>query len=240
MQDFPIPDLLKDSDAQRRTMVDCQIRTFDVTDRRVIGRFLAVPRELFLPDESRALAYSDIGFVVPAPNEDSSKGEGRYLLPPLVLARLIQGARILPTERVLDVAPGTGYGTAILAGLAAEVMALESDEPRRADLEARLRGFGLTNVRTRAGGLADGAASDAPFDVIVVNGSVQTNLTALTDQLAPGGRLLAIKREAHDPTGRAGKAMRFDKHAHGTGARYLFDASAPCLAPFQERPQFVF
>ena len=183
-------DLLKDSQAQRRTMVDCQIRTFDVTDQRLIGRFLEVPRELFVPANVRTLAYSDIGFVVPAA---SPQQEARYLLPPLVLARLIQGARLTASDRVLDVASGTGYSTAVLAGLVADVVALEADDMLRQDLEARLGAFGLAHVRTRQGALADGASADGPFDVIVVNGAVQIDPEGLFGQLAEGGRLVAVE-----------------------------------------------
>lgn len=230
-------DCLKDSQAQRRTMVECQIRTFDVTDQRVIARFQEVPRELFLPDTVRNLAYSDIGFVVRAPSPDA---ESRYLLPPLVLARLIQGGRVKPTDRVLDVAPGLGYSTAILAGLARDVVALEADESLRVGLAARLEAYGLGAVRTRAGRLEDGAASDDPFDVILVNGTIETNPAALADQLVEGGRLLALKRGPADPTGRAAKAMCFEKSGRSLGGRFLFDASSPPLQAFREAPRFVF
>ena len=230
-------DLLKDSPAQRRTMVDCQIRTFDVTDQRLIQRFLDVPRELFVPANVKALAYSDIGFVVPV---SSSEQEARYLLPPLVLARLIQGARLKASDRVLDVASGTGYSTAILAGLAGDVVTLEADESLRRDLEARLASFGLSHVPTRQGALAEGAAADGPFDVVFVNGAIQTHPDRLFAQLAEGGRLLAIRRSADNPTGRASKAMCYEKRNSSISGRYLFDASAPCLRAFQDMPQFIF
>ena len=229
--------LLKDSVAQRQTMVDCQIRTFDVIDQRVIARFLAVPRELFVPDEVRDLAYSDIGFAL----KTTGPGEGeRYLLPPLVLARLIQGGRVKATDRVLDVAGGAGYSAAILAGLSAEVVALEASDGIRQDLDTRLQGFGLGQVRTLAGALENGAASDGPFDVILVNGAVETHLDGLFAQLAEGGRMLAILRGKDDPTGRAAKAMCFEKRGGEIGHRYLFDASAPVLHAFSRTPQFVF
>ena len=229
--------LLKQSEAQRQTMVDCQIRTFDVTDQRVIARFLAVPRELFVPNEVRDLAYSDIGFTLKpgTPGE-----EGRYLLPPLVLARMMQGGRIKPTDRVLDVASGAGYSSALLAGVAREVLSLEANAGLRRDVQARLTAFGLDRVRTLDGVLADGAADDGPFDVIFVNGAVETHLDGLFRQLAEGGRLLAILRAPDDPTGRAAKAMCFEKRGGEIGHRYLFDASAPVLRAFFKAPHFVF
>ena len=138
MVDLKGSNLLKDSMAQRQTMVDCQIRTFDVTDQRVIARFLDVPRELFVPDHVRDLAYSDIGFSA----KPAAVGEdGRYMLPPLVLARLIQGGRVKPTDRVLDIAGGAGYSAAILFGLSSEVLALEASPALRRDLQVRLQGL---------------------------------------------------------------------------------------------------
>lgn len=223
---------LKDSRAQRQTMVDCQIRTFDVTDQRLISRLLEIPRERFVPDDVRGLAYSDIGFAL---EPEAGTTEARHLLPPLILARLIQGGRVGATDKVLDVACGAGYSTAILAGLAGDVVALEATPGLRGDLQARLTGFGLGGVRTLDGDLGEGAASDAPFDVILVNGAVETNLDALFGQLAEAGRLLAIKS-----IGRAAMAMCFEKRGGEIGSRYLFDASAPVLQAFRKAPQFVF
>ena len=230
------PDL-KDSQAQRQMMVDCQVRTFEVTDRLVIDRFLAVPRERFLPDAVRALAYSDTGFTVPAAEAGA---EGRYLLPPLHLARLIQGGRVSTADRVLDVAGGTGYSAAILAGLSDHVLALEATAAARADMGARLSAFGLDQVRTIEGALEDGAEHDGPFDVVVVNGAVETGLDRLFAQLAEGGRLLTIRRHPTDPTGRAAKAMCYEKFVGEVSGRILFDAAAPLLRAFRKKPAFVF
>ncbi len=218
-------------------MVDCQIRTFDVTDQRLIARVLAVPRERFVPDEVRDLAYSDIGFTI---EPTIAGGTARYLLPPLILVRLIQGGRVRATDRVLDVACGGGYSTAILAGIAAEVHALESDASLCADLSERLEAFGLGGTATHQGDLAEGYAAGGPFDVILINGTIETNFDALLAQLANGGRLLAIMRGDDDPTGRAAKAFCFEKRGDDVGRRYLFDASAPVLPAFRTAPSFVF
>lgn len=211
-------------------MVDCQVRTFDVVDQRVIARFLAVPRERHVPIRVRDLAYSDSGLVTPA---------GRYLLPPLVLARMIQGASVGAGDRVLDVAPGLGYGTAILSTLAASVTALETPEAVQ-DLRAGLGGAGISGVAAFEGALDAGVATASPFDVILINGTVATELDALIAQLAEGGRLVAIRRAPHDPTGRAAKVFCYEKRRGSVGARYLFDASAPTLPGFVPAPSFVF
>lgn len=212
-------------------MVDCQIRTFDVTDQRVIARFLSVPRERCLPVEFRDLAYSDVGFTTPA---------GRYQLPPMVLARMIQSARVRPSDRVLDVAAAAGYGSVILSGLAASVTALEATAELRAELGAGLVTTGAARVIVVEGALDAGDPKGAPYNVIVVNGAVETNLDKLFGQLADGGRLVAIRRAALDPTGRAAKAMCWEKRNGEVGTRYLFDASAPLLAPFRKAASFVF
>ena len=228
---------LPDSRVQRQTMVDCQIRTFEVTDQRLINRIMEVPRERFLPDDLRMLAYSDVDLRLPpeVPGE-----EARTLLTPMVLARMIQGARLRPTERVLDVACGTGYSTAIIAGLAGEVIALESGPARRRALQRRLAACGLDRVRTLDGGLAEGADTDGPFNVILINGAASTNLEALLAQLAEGGRLIVIRRAPDDPTGRAAKAICYEKRGTEIGNRYLFDASAPLLPAFAPVPTFTF
>jgi protein-L-isoaspartate(D-aspartate) O-methyltransferase len=229
-------DLLPDSGLHRRTMVDCQIRTFDVTDRAVIARFLDVPRELFLPAKWRELAYSDKALEI----KPDSGLVSRQLLPPLVLARLMQGASIKSGERVLDVASGTGYSSALLAGLAGEVISLESDAALASLVEANLRNWGMPNTRVTTGPLAQGAAKTAPYDLIFVNGAVEAELTNLFAQLNEGGRLLTIQRALEDPSGRGSKAVRFEKIAGDISARDLFDASAHVLAEFRKAPQFVF
>lgn len=223
--------------ARRQTMVDCQIRTFDVTDRRVLDRFLDVPRELFVPDDRRGLAYSDVGLVIEPP---SPADEPRYLLPPMILARLIQGGRVKRADQVLDIACGYGYSTAILAGLAGTVTALEATPDLTHELNARLSSFGLRRIDVRSGELTAGLPADGPFDVIVVNGTADTNLDALFGQLRKGGRLLTIRSGPTAREGRATKAFCFAKRNGEVGSRYLFDASAPALRAFRAAPHFVF
>ncbi len=239
MQDTSLEDAsreeqLSQSARLRRTMVDCQIRTFDVTDQPLLARMLEVPREDFLPPELAPLAYSDTGLQV-KPGE-----ERRSLLPPLVLARLIQGANIGSTDTVLDVGAATGYSTALLAGLAGRVVALESDPSLYKDLRANLDTFGLAQVQTVLASLPEGAPKEAPFDVILINGAAEANLDALFAQLRDGGRLVALKPLSGDQTGRASKAVRYQKNDSGIGYRVLFDASAPVLDAFRRNERFTF
>src|SRR3984893_13379476 len=237
LEDAGIADRLSQSALHRRTMVDCQIRTFDVTDQPLLARMLEVPREHFLPGELAPLAYSDIGLQLkPA----GSGGERRTLLPPLVLARLIQAAGVVSTGMVLDVGAATGYSSAIFAGLAGRVVALESARSLYNALRSNLDAFDLAKVQTILAPLAEGAPKEAPFDVIFINGAVEANLEALLAQLKDGGRLVAIEPGPGDSTGRAGKAVRYEKIDGGTGYRVLFDASAPVLGAFRKGEQFTF
>jgi protein-L-isoaspartate(D-aspartate) O-methyltransferase len=222
------------SELYRRTMVDCQVRTFDVTDQALLARMLEVPREQFLPAELAPLAYSDNGLQL------NSGGERRTLLPPLILARLIQGVHVTSADRVLDVGAATGYSSALLAGLAGEVVALESEPVLYNELRSNLDSYGLTKVRTVLGPLAGGAPAEAPFDVIFIHGAVEANLDALLAQLKEGGRLATFKPLPGDLTGRASKAVLYEKIAGGTGYRVLFDASAPVLEAFRQTEHFTF
>jgi protein-L-isoaspartate(D-aspartate) O-methyltransferase len=215
-------------------MVDCQIRTFDVTDQPLLARMLEVPREDFLPPDLAPLAYSDTGLQV------KSGGERRTLLPPLVLARLIQGAGVRSADKVLDVGAATGYSSALLAGLAGRVVALESDPSLYKELRSNLDAFGLAKVESVLAPLSEGAPKEAPFDVIFINGAVEANLDALFAQLKDGGRLVALKPLSRDLTGRASKAVRYEKIDGGIGYRVLFDASAPILDAFRRDEQFTF
>jgi protein-L-isoaspartate(D-aspartate) O-methyltransferase len=234
LEDAAIAERLAQSSRHRRTMVDCQIRTFDVTDQPLLARMLEVPREDFLPPELAPLAYSDTGLQV------KSGGEQRTLLPPLVLARLIQGAGVGSSDKVLDVGAATGYSSALLAGLAGRVVALESDPSLYKELRSNLDAFGLAKVETVLAPLSEGAPKEAPFDVIFINGAVEANLDALFAQLKDGGRLVALKPLSGDLTGRASKAVRYEKIDGGIGYRVLFDASAPILDAFRRDEQFTF
>jgi protein-L-isoaspartate(D-aspartate) O-methyltransferase len=221
-------------------MVDCQIRTFDVTDPGVISRFLDVPREIFLPSKWKPLAYSDNALEIQMDQAAGAGGVPRELLPPLVLARLMQNCSLKAGDRVLDVAAGTGYSTALLAGLAGEITALESDLVLASQIATNLHACHIDQLHVVVGPLAQGAAKHAPYDVIFVNGAVEAQLESLFQQLSEGGRLVAIQRNDENLPGRGSKAVRFEKIAGEISVRYLFDASAALLAEFQKKPQFVF
>lgn len=219
---------------QRLAMVDCQLRTFDILDHGVLARMLEVPRENFVPDNMSAVSYSD------RPIDVARGGIVRTILPPMFLGRMLQVAEITKSDRVLDIAGADGYSAAVEAGLAGEVVALEANEEFAAAARDKLVAMGIDNVRTTAGDLADGYAAGAPFDVIIVNGAIEIEPARLLGQLAEGGRLVAIFREADDPTGMAAKVHRFVRTGEQIGRHEEFGAAAPVLPGFAAEKGFTF
>ncbi len=212
---------------QRRMMVDCQLRTFDVTDRAVLAAFEAVPREAFVDGASAALAYSDA--TVPAANAQ------RHLLKPMVLARMIQSLAPREGDRALVVAGATGYGAAILARMGAQVVLLESDETLVGEAERILGRLGVAGVEVERGPLEQGLAAKGPYDVILVEGIVELFPAALVAQLGTSGKLVVLQGDQP-----ATKAVLY-RHGDQTGTgRTLFDATGPVLAPFRRPAEFVF
>lgn len=213
---------------QRTRMVDSQVRTEDVTDRNVIAAMSSVARERFVPDRLAELAYIDQDLAI------AGMGMGtRFLMKPATLARLLQAAGVVATDRALDVGCGFGYAAALLAQLAGDVVALEEDTVLVA--EARKRLGGLANVTVVEGRLEAGHAGGAPYDLILIEGAVETVPQALLDQLGEGGRLVAVVGY-----GRAASATVFTKAAGDVGDRPAFDADAPPLPGFRKPRAFVF
>jgi protein-L-isoaspartate(D-aspartate) O-methyltransferase len=211
----------------RRMMVEGQIRTNDVTDLRVLAAFDEVARERFVPPRWQPIAYLDRDVPV------QETGGARCLLKPMVLAKMIQAAAVGEHERVLDVGCATGYSSAIFAKLAQAVVALEEDS---ALAEAATRTLvGADNVKVVTGPLTKGWPHDAPYDVILLNGSTEVPPQTLLDQLANGGRLLAVV--GRDPIGRGTVYRRSGTHV---SAHREFDAVAPLLPGFSKPPAFVF
>lgn len=214
------------------TMVDRQLRPFDVTDVPLIEQFLRTPRELFLPASKDALAYSDLAVVV-----TSAGGRKASLLPPLVLARLLQGGAPRPGEKALAIGGG-GYSAAILSGLVGSVVALESDIEFAERARNGLAALGADNARVETGPLQAGFAAGAPYDVIYVEGRVETGLEALLAQLAPEGRLLTIVTPEQ---GAGQQVVRYERQGgQPSGRIFLLSANAPVLDGFAFAPTFAF
>jgi protein-L-isoaspartate(D-aspartate) O-methyltransferase len=213
----------------RRTMVDCQIRTSDVTDLRVLAALLEVERERFVPAARKAIAYLDRDVAV----NDASPP--RALLKPMVLGKLLQAAAIAETDRVLDVGCATGYSSAVLGKLAASVVALEEDAALAARAAETLAACGAGNVAVASAPLVAGWPDGAPYDVILLQGASEITPDALLGQLKDGGRLLGVIGSR--PMGKATIYRMTAKHA---SPQPLFDAAAPLLPGFVKPPAFVF
>ena len=222
---------MTDSNLQRLNMVESQVRPSDVTDRRIIKAMFEVPRERFVPESLASMAYMD----EPLPMRTASKEEARYLLAPRTFAKLVQLAEIGPDATVLDVGCGAGYSTAVLARLAKRVVALESDKGLAQQARSLLAEMGASNTVVVEGRLAAGAPAEAPFDVIVVNGAVETVAPGLLEQLKDGGRLAAIVVE-----GPLCRAQAWQRAGKTFNARPAFDTGAAVLPGFERAAGFVF
>ncbi|MBX6324088.1 MAG: protein-L-isoaspartate O-methyltransferase, partial [Rhodospirillaceae bacterium] len=171
--------------AARRNMVDSQLRTNRVNDPAVLEAFSSVPREIFVPAERQALAYVD---------DDLPIAPGRFLMEPMVLARLVQLAEPEASDRALDVACATGYATAILSRLAGRVVGVE-DQPALAHrARDNLVALGVANAVVCDGDPTLGWPQEAPYDVILIDGMVEIVPQALIDQLGEGGRMVYVQR----------------------------------------------
>ena len=221
---------MSDFATARQKMVDGQVRTADVTDHRIQDAMLALPREEFVPASKRALAYLDLDLDV---TEGGSVP--RYLIKPMLMAKLLQAAEIRTGDNVLIVGCASGYAAAVAARLAGKVTATECDEALAAKARDALSRVGLSGVTIKIAEPAAGDSADAPYDVIILNGATEIVPETLCGQLRDGGRLLGVFAASQPP--RATIVTR----SHGDfGHRTLFDASAPVLPGLERVPVFVF
>lgn len=210
---------------RRRMMVDTQVRPSDVTKYPIIDAMLSVPRELFVPNGRREAAY--VG-------ENLALAPDRVILDPRTLAKMLEAVDIKENELVLDIGPGLGYSTAVIARLAEAVVAVEEDARLAAEAEAGLTEVGADNAAVVVGPLAEGAAQHGPYDVITVEGAVEVLPEGLVAQLKPGGRIVCLFAEGALGICRVGWV------ADGAVSwRDAFHASAPVLPGFASRAEFV-
>jgi protein-L-isoaspartate(D-aspartate) O-methyltransferase len=213
----------------RQNMVDCQVRPSDVTDIRIIDAMLEVPREVFVPQSLRPLAYLDLDL-------DVSEGAPvkRFLIKPALTARLLQAADIEAADKILVVGCATGYVAALAAKLGGEVTATESDPALAGKAKAALAGLGLAATIQTAPAV-EGDTANAPYDVIILNGATEVVPDVLFRQLKEGGRLVGVFALAQPPR------AAIVTHSHDDfGHRPLFDAAAPTLPGLERLPAFVF
>jgi protein-L-isoaspartate(D-aspartate) O-methyltransferase len=212
----------------RRNMIDGQLRPNRVTNDRLLVAIGDLPRERFLPEAMRAVAYSD---------DDVPLGNGRYLMEPMVLARLIQALQPGPQDRALVVGSGRGYGAALMSRLVRSVVAVESDAMLASAAEQAAKELGLDRIRHVVGPMEAGAASFGPYDVILIEGAVGFVPDVILDQLAEGGRLATVLVA---PSGSLGVAQLILKEGGVTSGRALFEGGGPLLPGFAPPPRFTF
>lgn len=215
-----------DLSRERDAMVDSQVHTADVTERRLLRAMRTLPREAFMPKSKRAVAYADCE-VEAAPD--------RWMMRPRELGMLIQAAEIDHQDLVLNIASGRGYAAAVMSRLAETVVAVESDEGLIEKSSTALADAGCDNAAVIKGNPRDGAPGQGPYDVIFVEGAVEVTPRAWFDQLKDGGRLAVVMRQGH-----VGKATIFTRSGDSIGQRVVFDATPRLIPGFEREPGFVF
>ena len=213
----------------RRNMIDGQLRPNRVTNAQLLKAIADLPRERFLSAGLASVAYAD---------DDVPLGNGRYLMEPMILARLIQTLQPQPQDKALVVASGAGYGTALLARLVKSVVALEADAGLAGSAEQTIKALGIANVTHVTGTMEAGRSVDGPYDVILIEGAVQHVPSAIVDQLAEGGRLGTVI--AAPSAGALGLAQLIVKEGGVASGRPIFDAGTPVLPGFASPPRFTF
>ena len=212
----------------REMMVNCQIRPNKVTDERVLDAFSTIPREAFVAKHQRSIAYID---------EDLMLANGRCLMEPMVLSRLIQTLDIRVDDNVLVVGAGSGYGTAIMAHIAGSVIAIETRTQLVDRAQETLANLGIDNAAFIKARLTDGYPNEGPYDRIIIEGGVEHVPDTLLDQLTPKGRLVAIKRTKDESVG---VASLWTRAGDVFSLTPLFNAQVPNLDEFNTKAEFVF
>lgn len=215
----------------RKNMVEHQLRTNDVTSSAVLDRFEQLAREIFVPEDRRAFAYTDSDVQV----WNNGSGERRYLMEAYPFARLVQAAQIKPSDLVLDIGCGTGYSTAILAGFCKSVVAIESAADLVEIATGNLMDLKIDNAVILQSELHNGYAKEGPYDLIIINGAVDEVPPVLFDQLRSDGRLLTFVGHGH-----SGNLSLFSKTGMGATCVPIMNASVPPMPGFERAESFVF
>jgi protein-L-isoaspartate(D-aspartate) O-methyltransferase len=214
--------------AARKNMVDCQVQTAGVTVPAILDAFGTVPRETFAPQGLQNIAYND---------EDLPLGGGRYMPEPITHSKMVQAVEPSKDQSVLDIGGGTGYPAAIMAKLVRKVTALE--EGQFLDYASQVWAhLGLNNITPAAGKLVTGSGQNAPYDIIFINGAVNEIPVHLTQQLVPGGRLIALVKKPGAVMGQV--TLVRNSVGDKFSSRVLFEAGGHYLPGFEPQPTFVF
>jgi protein-L-isoaspartate(D-aspartate) O-methyltransferase len=205
-------------------MVDTQVRPSDVTKFPIIDAMLEVPREVYAPDDLREAAYMGEHLIL---------GDDRVVLEPRTFAKMLEVLDVQQDHTVLDLGCGLGYSTAVLARLADFVAGVEDDESRATEAQALLSENNVDNAAVLSGSLAEGAAKSGPYDIIMVQGAVETVPEVILEQLREGGRISCIFAEGALGVVRVGHKLN-----GRVSWRFAFNATAPLLSDFQKEAAF--
>lgn len=211
-------------EAMRHAMVQSQLRTNAVNDPRVVTAMARVPREEFVPESTRRLAYRDTAVAI---------GNGRYLNLPIATGKLLTEAYLEPTDKVLLIGAAGGYTAAVLSGLVRSVVAVESDADLAAHARAALAGYG--NVELVEGPLDQGHQAGGPYDVLIVDGCVEVIPESLVGQVTPGGRVVTGLRERGVSRLASGRTIK-----GAFGLRAFADVDCVALPGFSAPRSFAF
>lgn len=218
---------MNDFEQARVTMIESQVRTWEVLDQSVLDLLLVVRREEFVPEKHRALAFADMEIPL---------GHGEMMLSPKLEARMVQELGIHKTDKVLEIGTGSAYVTALCAKLGGQVVSVDRVPEFSQSAARKLAGHGIQNVQLIVGEAAEGWPSAGPYDVILVTGSLPFLPDSLKSQLRPGGRLLAVVGEP--PVMTAMLVTRISEQAFNSVG--LFETSIPALRNIREPERFVF
>ena len=220
---------MSEFDTARQNMVDGQLRPTKVTNSRLLDVMSVLPREMFLDKSRQGIAYVD---------EDIEVAPERYLMEPVVLARLVQALELTPADSVLVIGSASGYDAALIGRLAGPVVAVESGSALAEQSSMVINHLGIDNVAVVEGALAKGFAEQAPYDVVFFCGSIEEVPDDIIRQMAPGGRMAAVMGGYEN--GILGRACLMTRSGDGLSQRPLFDAGTRPLPGFAREAAFVF
>jgi len=224
-----MPNSAPDYNQARKNKVDCQIHTSGVVHIGLLNAFENVPRELFVPETLKGIAYYD---------EEIALGKGRFLLEPLTLSKMLQAADLKESDVALDIGGATGYGAAILSPNVTTIIAIENNDDLIAGAEKNWNDLGANNIVPIKARLTTGAPDKGPFDVIIMHGAVPEIPTNITAQLAPHGRLLCIVKHPGEKIGHATLVQSLGENQFSSYT--LFECASGYIDGFAPKPTFSF
>ncbi len=213
---------------RRQTMIESQLRTNKVIDVALLHAFETVPKEEFIAPELRGLAYVD---------EDLMIGHGRFILEPMVFAKLIQALDLNSDDSILDIAAGCGYSTSILACLGQSVVGIEANQELAGTAQKNMQHHSIDNAVILHGEHTEGFEAEGPYDAIVIEGALAQVPEKILHQLSTKGKLVTILRQHRAGPG---KAVMFRRAGDGFKHQILFDAQTPVLEEFNQSNAFIF